>query len=83
MISDLIWNKLKPGHKVVCITDIITLNNQRYHANLTIGRTYEILSISTIYREVRIENDFKCERYYHLNFFRIPNEVICNCIGIE
>lgn len=77
------WIKLRLGDKITCVNDKFRLITRIYCVDLTVGKTYEVLSISIMYMTVKIKNDVKQIRSYNFHYFKIPNETICKNIGIE
>lgn len=68
------WRYIKPGDKVICINDS---GHGKQH--LAVGNIYEIFEFSFDRKYILIVGD---GWYYRIGRFRIPNETICEKVGI-
>lgn len=85
------WDKIESIRKVVCVS---VYNGNGYNEfggltrkllAITVGKIYKPLRIdkfNNIYR-ILIRNDFGDILYYNFKNFIVPNEIICEIVGIE
>lgn len=74
------WNKLKPGHKVICINNIYDFVLFGCTASLTIGKLYEVIELDSV--DIKIRNDCNALRLHSVYWFKVPYELYCENIGI-